>query len=88
MKRYYFIATICDPRQKTLRFPGVTAGERETALAWFEAEYDSHWAPTPVPTLTHTPSAYPLSLLPLLPLLPPLRIRSMVGLRMLTSWQA
>eukprot|EP00966_Prymnesium_polylepis_P018995 437752-Prymnesium_polylepis.1 len=27
LKRYYFIATICDPRQKGLRFPGVSDEE-------------------------------------------------------------
>lgn len=43
-KRLYFIATLCDPRQKSLRFPGVSAQERETALDWFEAEYLSFYA--------------------------------------------
>lgn len=44
-KRFYYIATICDPRQKGLRsFPGVSAQERETALNWFEAEYLSLYA--------------------------------------------
>ena len=35
LKRFYFIATICDPRQKRLCFPGVTDDERTTAHAWF-----------------------------------------------------
>lgn len=43
-KRFYFIATICDPRQKALRFPGVNAQDRETALDWFEAEYLSFYS--------------------------------------------
>lgn len=42
-KRFYYISTICDPRQKALRFPGVSAQERETALDWFEAEYLSFY---------------------------------------------
>ncbi|KAL1500703.1 hypothetical protein AB1Y20_013350 [Prymnesium parvum] len=43
-KRFYYIATLCDPRQKALRFPGVAAQARETALDWFEAEYISHFS--------------------------------------------
>ena len=36
-KRFYFIATICDPRQKELNFPGVSQEERLEAHEWFEA---------------------------------------------------
>jgi hypothetical protein len=43
LKRFYFIATICDPRQKGLTFPGVSQEERLEAHEWFEAEYDSVW---------------------------------------------
>ena len=45
LKRFYFVATICDPRQKSLRFPGVDAGLRAVAQTWFESEYDALWAP-------------------------------------------
>ena len=37
------IATICDPRQQGLTFPGVSQEERLEANEWFEAEYDSLW---------------------------------------------
>ena len=47
LQRFYFVATICDPRQKNLRFPGVSPGLRASAQDWFEAEYDSLWAPKP-----------------------------------------
>jgi hypothetical protein len=43
LKRFYFIATICDPRQQGLTFPGVSQEERLEAHEWFEAEYDSLW---------------------------------------------
>lgn len=43
-KRFYMIATVCDPRQKALRFPGISGNDRETAQDWFEAEYLSLWA--------------------------------------------
>ena len=57
LQRFYFIATICDPRQKGLTFPGVTANVRELALEWFEAEYKSLWDTSDSP---HTPEAVPL----------------------------
>ena len=56
LKRFYFISTICDPRQKALRFPGVSASERGVALEWFEAEYDSLWAPAPTPITAPAPA--------------------------------
>ena len=37
LKRYYFVATVCDPRQKAMRFPGMNAGDRASARAWFIA---------------------------------------------------
>lgn len=40
-KRFYTIATICDPRQKGLRFSGIN---REQGHNWFEAEYIAYWA--------------------------------------------
>jgi hypothetical protein len=43
LKHFYFIATICDPRQQGLTFPGVSQEERLEAHEWFEAEYDSLW---------------------------------------------
>jgi hypothetical protein len=43
LKRFYFIATICDPRQKGLTFPGVSQEERLESHECFEAEYDSLW---------------------------------------------
>lgn len=43
-KRFYYIVTICDRRQKGLRVPGVSADDRETAHDWFEAEYISFFA--------------------------------------------
>lgn len=43
-KRLFSIATICDPRQKGMRFRGVSAQNRETAHDWFEAEYLSFYA--------------------------------------------
>jgi hypothetical protein len=43
LKRFYFIATICDPRQQGLTFPGVSQEERLEANEWFEVEYDSLW---------------------------------------------
>ncbi len=43
LKRFYCIATICDPRQQGLTFPGVSQEERLEANEWFEAEYDSLW---------------------------------------------
>ena len=43
LKRFYFIATICDPRQQGLTFPDVSQEERLEAHEWFEAEYDSLW---------------------------------------------
>eukprot|EP00966_Prymnesium_polylepis_P149396 3451798-Prymnesium_polylepis.1 len=63
-KRFYFIATVCDPRQKGLLFPGVSADERATALEWFQAEFDSLWnktaaAPAPAPAPTPTPAPAP-----------------------------
>jgi hypothetical protein len=42
-KRFYFIATICDPRQKGRTFPGVSQEERLEAHEWFDTEYDSVW---------------------------------------------
>jgi hypothetical protein len=42
LKRFYFIATICDPRQKGLTFPGVSQEERLETHEWF-ADYDSLW---------------------------------------------
>ena len=66
LERFYFIATICDPRQKGLRFPGVNPGQRASAHAWFEAEYESLWAPKPIAPSpaatgprTTTPPAHP-----------------------------
>ena len=67
LKRFYFIATICDPRQKGLAFPGVTEAERLAAHEWFQAEFTSLWggpapeaapaaaAPAPAPTPAPTP---------------------------------
>ena len=49
-KRCYVLATMCDPRQKNLRFPGVDAGMRALARVWFQAEYTSLWGPAPVVT--------------------------------------
>ena len=43
LKHFYFIATICDPCEKGLIFPGVSREERLEANEWFEAEYDSLW---------------------------------------------
>jgi hypothetical protein len=43
LKSFYFIATICDPRQKGLTFPGVSQEERLEAHEWFNVEYDSVW---------------------------------------------
>jgi hypothetical protein len=43
LKSFYFIATICDPRQKGLTFPCVSQEERLEAHEWFDAEYDSVW---------------------------------------------
>ena len=43
LRRFYLIATICDPRQHGLTFPGVSQEERLEAHEWFEAEYDSLW---------------------------------------------
>ena len=43
LRRFYLIATIYDPRQKGLTFPGVSQEERLEAHEWFEAEYDSLW---------------------------------------------
>jgi zinc finger BED domain-containing protein 1 (E3 SUMO-protein ligase ZBED1) len=43
LRRFYLIATICDPRQQGLTFPGVSQEERLEAHEWFEAEYDSLW---------------------------------------------
>lgn len=43
LKRFYCIATILDPRQKSLRFPGISSSERETAFVWFLAEYQTFW---------------------------------------------
>jgi hypothetical protein len=43
LKYFYFIATICDPRQRGLTFPGVSQEERLETHEWFEAEYDSLW---------------------------------------------
>ena len=40
---FYSIATICDPRQKRLTFPGVSQEERLESHEWFEAEYDLLW---------------------------------------------
>jgi len=51
-KRFYYIATVCDPRQKALRFPGVSPQDRETALDWFEAEYISFYAGSDVACAT------------------------------------
>lgn len=64
LKRFYFIATLCDPRQKGLTFPGVSEEERTTAHAWFVAEYDSLWtgpapASAPAPTAVPAPSPAP-----------------------------
>ena len=64
LKRFYFIATICDPRQKALRFPGVTASQRGVALEWFEAEYDSLWAPAPAPAAAAAPAPTTMVLAP------------------------
>jgi hypothetical protein len=43
LKHFYFIATICGPRQKGLTFPGVSQEEGLETHEWFEAEYDSLW---------------------------------------------
>jgi hypothetical protein len=43
LRRFYLIATIWDPRQQGLTFPGVSQEERLEAHEWFEAEYDSLW---------------------------------------------
>ncbi|KAL1515602.1 hypothetical protein AB1Y20_002221 [Prymnesium parvum] len=47
LKRFYLTATILDPRQKNLAFPGITSGERHEAREWFIAEYVSHWEKAP-----------------------------------------
>ncbi len=39
-KWFYCIATICNPSQKGLTFPGVSQEERLESHEWFEAEYD------------------------------------------------
>ena len=64
LKRYYFIATICDPRQKNLRFPGVDPGLRAVAHAWFESEYDAIWAPPPTQPAERAPAASPAAASP------------------------
>ena len=43
LRRFYLIATICDPRQQGLTFPCVSQEERLETHEWFEAEYDSLW---------------------------------------------
>ena len=51
-ERFYFIATMCDPRllhrQKELEFPGVSTEARAKAHEWFLAEYESLWRKEPV----------------------------------------
>ena len=49
LQRFYFIATLLDPRQKALRFPGNDSALRKKAIDWFESEYDSLWGPAPQP---------------------------------------
>ena len=48
-KRYYFTATLLDPRQKALAFPGVSAADRVKARDWFVAEYVALWDTLSVP---------------------------------------
>ena len=54
VKRFYFIATVCDPRQKNLRFPGIDHGARAVGHIWFQSEFDSIWAPAPAPATPRT----------------------------------
>ena len=67
LERFYFIATICDPRQKELQFPGVSTEARVKAHAWFLAEYESLWRKEPVermsgpaPTSVSAPALAPV----------------------------
>ena len=67
LERFYFIATICDPRQKELQFPGVSDQARTTAHDWFLAEYESLWrkepverTPGPAPTSASAPTLAPV----------------------------
>ena len=66
LKRFYFIATICDPRQKGLCFPGVSDDERRTAHDWFTAEFCSLWdknsppVPGPAPAPAPAPATAPM----------------------------
>ena len=41
LKRFHFIATICDPRLKSLLFHGISDEDRSTGHEWFVAELDS-----------------------------------------------
>ena len=64
LKRFYSIATVCDPHMKGLLFPGVSDAERHQAHEWFEAEYDSLWdpstpAPAPAPAPANAPAPAP-----------------------------
>ena len=78
VKRDYFIATMLDPRQKELRFPGVSKGDRHLAQDWFAAEFKSLWdkppswarpvvdapAPAPAPTPEPAPEPAPVTAAP------------------------
>ncbi|KAL1504112.1 hypothetical protein AB1Y20_010522 [Prymnesium parvum] len=44
LRKFYCVATLCDPRHKSLHFPGMTANEKVEAREWFVAEFDSLWS--------------------------------------------
>ncbi len=66
LNQFYFIATICDPRQKGLTFPSVSQEERLESHEWFEAEYDSLWN-TSAPEEQSVPVIAPAASASLLP---------------------
>ena len=43
LKRFYFIATICNPREKTILFSGVSEKDDTTNHEWFIADLSSLW---------------------------------------------
>ena len=48
IKRFYYIASGCDPRFKEFdvaQFPGISDEDREQARSWFRSEYEMKWAP-------------------------------------------
>lgn len=60
--RFYMTATLLDPRQRRLAFPGVSAFDRHQAREWLIAEFESLWAeknvtttPAPAPASTAAP---------------------------------